>query len=94
MLDAGSDDLDAALRVAVQPAELAFLLGTADQDCVGAADDLAFGAVAPLGFEVAAFRLHSGERVKGADEGNVELMLQAMRDETAEEIVGVQHVGR
>ena len=94
VLDAGRDDLDATLRVAVQAAELALLLGAADADGVGAGDDLVLGAVAPLGLVVAALGLHLGQRVERADERDVELVLDAVRDQAAEEVVGVHDVGR
>ena len=51
VLDARRDDLDLAGRLAVQPAELALLLGAADADRVGAADDLGLGTFAPLRLE-------------------------------------------
>lgn len=93
MLHARGNDLDATLRVAVQPAELALLLGAADADGVGAGDDLLFGTMAPLRLQVAAFRLHLGQRVKRADERDVELVLDSMRNQAAEEVVGMHHVG-
>jgi hypothetical protein len=94
MLHARGNDLDATLRVAVQAAELALLLGAADADGVGAGDDLLLGTMAPLRLQVAAFGLHLGQRVERADERDVELVLDAMRNQAAEEVVGVHHVGR
>ena len=93
MLDTGRDDLDPARRLAVQAAELALLLGAADADRVGATDDLGLGSFAPFRLEIAAFGLHLGQGVERADERQVELVLDAMRDESAEPVVGVQHIG-
>ena len=90
MLDTGGDDLDAAARVAVQPAELALLLRAADADRVGAADDLVLGTLAPQRLEVAALGLDLGERVERADERQVELVLDAVGDDAAEPVVGVE----
>ena len=81
VLDAGGDDLDAPGRVAVQPAELALLLGAADADRVGAADDLGLGALAPQRLEVAALGLDPGQRVERGDERQVELVLEAVADD-------------
>ncbi len=93
VLDTGSDDLDVSGGVAIQASELALFLGAADADRIGATDDLGFGTLAQLRFEVAALGLHLGEGVKRTDEREVELVLDAMPDETAEPVVGVQHVG-
>ena len=93
VLDSGRDDLDPARGLAVEAEELALLLGAADADRVGAADDLGLGALAPLGLEIAALGLHLGERVERADERQVELVLDAVADEAAEPVVGVQHIG-
>ena len=94
VLDAGCDDLDATLRVAVEPAELAFLFGAADADGVGTADDLVLGAMPPLRFEVAALRFHLGQRVERADERDVQLVLDAVRNQATEEVVGVDDIRR
>ena len=89
----GRDDLDAALRIAVQAAELALLLDAADADRVGARDDLGLGPVAPDRLGVAALGLHPGERVERRDERDVEDVLEAVGDDAAEPVVGVHDVG-
>ena len=68
VLDPRGDHLDPAGGVAVQPAELALLLGAADADRVGAPDDLGLGPLAPHRLGVAALGLHLGERVERRDE--------------------------
>ena len=93
MLDRGGDDLDAPRRVAVQAAELLLFLHTTDADGIGAADDLVLGLGSPLGFEVATFGLHLGQRVEGADERHLAQVLQPVRRLTAEPVVGVGHIG-
>ena len=93
VLDAGRDDLDPTLRVAVQPAELLLLLDAADADGVGAVDQLGLGAVAPAGFRVAALGLDPGQRVERRHERDVEGVLDAVGDDAAQPVVGVDDVG-
>ena len=65
VLDARSDDLDAAARVAVEATELLLLLDAAHTDGVGALDDLGLGAA--LGQGLAHLEGHQpGEVVAGA----------------------------
>ena len=93
VLDARGDDLDPPARIAVEAAELALLLGAADADRVGAVDDLGLGPLAPDRLRIAALGLDPGEGVERGDERQLELVLDAVRDEAAEPVVGVHHVG-
>jgi hypothetical protein len=93
VLHTRSDDLDAAARVAVQPAELVLLLGAVHADRVGAGDDVVLGLVAPLALQVATLGLHLGQRVERGHERQVQLVLQPVGHEPAQEVVGVEDVG-
>ena len=93
VLDTRRDDLDAALRIAVEAPELALLLGAADADRVGARDDLGLGPVAPDRLRVAALGLDASERVERRDERDVEDVLEAVGDDAAEPVVGMNDVG-
>ena len=81
------------LRVAVQPAELLLLLDAADAHGVGAVDQLGLGAVAPTRFGVAAFGLDPRQGVERRHERDVEHVLDAVRDDAAQPVVGVHDVG-
>jgi hypothetical protein len=93
VLDAWSDDLEAALRFAVVEAELIGLLLAAHADRVGAVDDLGLGTVTPHRFGITVGGLHPGEGVEGGHERNVELVLERVADDAAQPVVGVDHVG-
>ena len=93
VLHPGRHDLDATRGVAVVATELALLLGAAHADGVGAADDLHLGQLAPGGLGVAAFSLDASERVEGAHEGQIEIVLDAMPGHPREPVVGVDQVG-
>ena len=92
VLDRRRHDLDDAVRVAVEAAELALLLRTAHADGVAAADHLGLGTIAPLRFEVATFRLDAGEGVERRDQRHVEAMLEAVPGDAAEPVVAVDDV--
>ncbi len=93
MLDARRDDLDLALRVAVQSTELLLLFGTAHADRIGTVDELGLGPIAPARFRVAALGLDPGERVERRDERDVEFVLDPVGDHATQPVVGVDDVG-
>ncbi len=92
VLDGRRHRLDHAVRVAVQTAELALLLRTADADRVTATDHVGLGAVAPLRLEVAALGLDPGQGVERRNQRHVEAVLEAMAGDTAQPVVAVDHV--
>ena len=92
MLDRRRHRLDHAPRIAVEATELTFLLRTAHADGIAAPDHLGLGAVAPLRFEVAAFRLDPRQGVERRHQRHVEAVLQAMAGDPAQPIVAVDQV--
>ena len=92
VLDSRRHGLDHAMGIAVEPAELALLLGTADADRITAADHLGLGAVAPHRLEVAALGLDPGQGVERRDQRDVEAVLEAMAGDAAQPVVAVNHV--
>ncbi len=93
VLDAGRHDLHPARRVAVVPPELALLLRAAHADGVGTADDLHLGQLPPRGLGVTPLGLHPGQGVEGADQGQVQLVLDAVAGHPGQPVVGVDQVG-
>ena len=93
VLDGRRDRLDDPVGIAVQAAELPFLLRAADTDGIAAADDLRLGTFAPLRLEVTALGLDAGEGVEGGDEGHAEAMLQTVPGDTTQPVVAMDHVG-
>ena len=93
VLDAGGDDLEPALRIAVVEAELVGLLLATHADRVGAVDDLGFGTITPVRFGVAVGGLDASERVERRHERHVEFVLESVANEAAEPIVAVDHIG-
>ena len=93
VLDAWRNDLDPAVRIAVQTPELFFLFNAAHADRIRTLNNLGLGPVAPLGFRVAAFRFDSGERVKRRYERDVEFVLEMVADDAAQPVVPVDDVG-
>ena len=73
--------------------ELLLLLDAAHADRVGAVDDLRLGTITPLRLGVAPFGLDAGEGVERRDERDVELVLDAVRRNSAQPVVGVNDVG-
>jgi hypothetical protein len=92
VLDAGRHDLDPPSGGAVQAAELLLLLDAADADRVGAVDQLSFRGVAPAGLGVAALGLDARQRVERGDERDVEDVLDAMGDDSAQPVVRVHDI--
>ncbi len=92
VLDGGRDDLDAPVRLAIQPFELLLLRVAADADRIGACDDLLLGPIPPPRLRISAFRLHSSERVERRDEGDVEVVLESVAGNAAQPVVGVDGV--
>ncbi len=92
MIDTWWHDLDAPGSRSVEALELRGFLGAAREDRVGAADDLDLGAHAALGLLVARFGLDASEGVKGRDEREPELVLQAVSREARQPVVRMDDV--
>ena len=72
---------------------MTLFLGARDADRIGATDDRRFAVFAHRRLGVTTLCLHTGERVEGHDEGQVEFVLQSMTCNSRQPIVCVQHVG-
>ena len=92
VLDGRRHRLDHAVRVAVQTAELAFLLRTADANRIATTDHLGLGAVTPIRFEVAALGLDPGQGVERRHQRHVEAVLEAMAGDPTQPVVAVDQV--
>ena len=93
MFDPRSDDLDATVRVAVQPSELLLFFDATDADRVRALDDLGFGPVAPLRLGVTTLGLDPCERVERRHERHAQFVLEVVSDDTTQPVVAVDDVG-
>ena len=92
VLHPGGHDLDAPGRIAVEPAELQFLLRARHADGVGAADDLALGLDAAVGLGIAPLGLHPGERVERHHQRAVERVLDLVTGDARQPVVAVHQV--
>ncbi len=92
MLDPRRHDLDAIGGCAVEVDELRSLGFAVCEDGIAACDDLGLSVGPALGLRVARLCLHAGERVEGADEREIEPVLELVAGHARQPVVRVDRV--